>query len=235
MSHSGPPADDIRPNTAKELKRLGCLYSRFHLTRQKPIPRPPPRQPPGDIPGSRTWELAMSSSSQATKEITHTVKQKVVLEAGDVLMQFCAATSLVKPHTNRGLVSSSIQLSEGIMRIWRHWLSVRSKETSDSGRSETAQASPKDDERILWANDGQNDVGLKLRVRQQKNKGGRPVLFGSEDESSVSYSIEYEELLIRTSLLLLKSEQAREKRNLGTGKAVLFGSLRRAPTQTQDS
>jgi hypothetical protein len=188
-----PPAreDGSGDEVALELRRLANLYSRFRPNRQRPDPTPRRWHPAGDIPGSRTWDAALASTSNRDPDAgADTVTQKVKLEAGDLLTQLCAVTNLVKVEPRRGLISERVELSEGIIRIWRDWLATRSKQdTTDAHKAIYLHVL--EDERILWANDGQN-VGIKLRVRRQKRNHDQPILFSSEDELAVGYTIEYE-------------------------------------------
>lgn len=177
-------------DVANELKRLSGLYSRFRPNTRRPDPTPRRWHPAGDIPGTRTWDNAEATSSRAAENANDTVTQKVSLEAGDLLTQLCAVTNLVKLDPRRGLISDRVELSEGIIRIWREWLSKRSRECHPSSHT-NSQPAPLEDEWILWANDGQN-VGIKLRVRQRKWRSDQPILFSSEEELAVGYFIEYE-------------------------------------------
>ena len=182
--------DCSETDVASEMKRLSHLYSRFRPNCGRPDPTPRRWHPPGDIPGSRTWENAEASSSRAAETGNNIVTQKVSLEAGDVLTQLCAVTNLVKLEPRRGLISDRVELNEGIVRIWRTWLSKRSQERNLSS-SAGSRLAPLEDERILWANDGQK-VGIKLRVRQRKWRADHPILFSAEEELAVGYIIEYE-------------------------------------------
>ncbi|TKA57845.1 hypothetical protein B0A49_10607, partial [Cryomyces minteri] len=66
---------------------------------------------------------------------------------------------------------------------------------------------------------------IKFRVKERRWRRDNPILFQSDDEVAVSYSIEYEELLIRTTHLLLKVEKSLLQEHNHSGKAVVFGSF----------
>ena len=101
---------------------------------------------------------------------------------------------------------------------------------------------PKKDPRILWINTGGESVGIKFRVKEQKWRRDNPVLFASEAEVPISYHVELEgelllcllivsvftnrktEVVIRTTHLLLKVEEARRQILNQTGKAMIFGT-----------
>ena len=184
-----PGRDGSGAEVADELKHLSGLYSRFRPNSRRPDPTPRRWHPAGDVPGTRTWDIAEASSSRAAESNNDTVTQTVSLEAGDLLTQLCAVTNLVKLDPRRGLIADRVELNEGIVRIWRNWLSERSRDYHASDNTDL-QSLPLE-ERILWANDGHN-VGIKLRVRQRKWRSDQPILFTSEEELAVSYFIEYE-------------------------------------------
>ena len=190
--------DGSGADIANELKRLSSLNSRFRPNLHKPEYNVRRRHPAGDIPGSRTWDETLASSSKAIEVGEDTVTQKVSLEAGETLTQLCAVTNLVKLEPRRGMISDRVELSEGIVRIWRDWLSKRSREYRAQDGNDTG-SHPLEGEQFLWANDGQN-VGIKLRVRQRKWRDGQPILFSSEEELAVGYTIEYEGKLSPSSI-----------------------------------
>jgi len=78
------------------------------------------------------------------------------------------------------------------------------------------------DEDILWF-DLFKHVGLRVNVREKKWSGDTSMLLNNEDEV-VSYEVEYKELIVRTSHLLLFMEKSLSQQGNSTGKAVVFGS-----------
>ncbi|PNS14636.1 hypothetical protein CAC42_1658 [Sphaceloma murrayae] len=201
------------------LKRLCGLYSRFLPQRKEPEQRRAARHPAGDVPGSRTYGGASSSSSSSeTKGNGILVAETVSLDAGELFSQLCCVTNLVKMAPGpRQVITSIVEVSDGMIRVWRDWLGKRDG-LVDKG-----------DEGILWVHNSSESVGIKFRVRDRKFKKDQPVLFANDDEVAVSYYIEFEELLIKTMHLLDKIEKSKEQQvNDVGGRAIVYGSFVRA-------
>jgi len=141
----------------------------------------------------------------------------------------------------RGVFLSCVNLSDGVVRIWREWLAQQaSKKTEEEIDPETTSIGAPDG-RMLWV-DGKNNVGLKVRVSRKRWSRQFPVLLHRDDEESVSYSVElkgnvardalywlvnntFAELQVRTTHLLLAVEQSLEEQNNHSGKALIIGSF----------
>lgn len=88
---------------------------------------------------------------------------------------------------------------------------------------------PTKDPQVLWINTRGEDVGIKFKVkRQQQRATNLPLMYSSDIELAVSYVIEFEEIYIRTTHLLLKLEEAEKQISNDTGKAIVFGTFRSA-------
>ncbi|KAF4307746.1 F-box domain cyclin-like protein [Botryosphaeria dothidea] len=98
---------------------------------------------------------------------------------------------------------------------------------SASGKGKEAEVDEEtaDGKRLLWVSPARN-VGLKFRVRERKFRRDNPILILADEETAVSYDIEYEELLVRTSHLLLTFENSLlDQDNQPGRRAVVFGSF----------
>ena len=114
------------------------------------------------------------------------------------------------------------------------------------GRSDSVTSSlpPSKDPSILWVDSRDENVGIKFRVKERVWQRNTPISYSSEIEASVSYVVELEgalqercvvrqsivntksEIIVRTSTLVLKLEEAQELVATQTGKVIVFGSYR---------
>ncbi|EON68215.1 hypothetical protein W97_07473 [Coniosporium apollinis CBS 100218] len=217
------------------LATMRSLYSTFRPHHRSPA-LSTRRHPAGDIPGSRTHPS--SSASQARHRKTgdgssaeELVRQLVSLDSHELFTQLCAQIHLVRVGPRNGLFRCFVEVEEGVVRVWRGWLGER----ACAGGKEMlgAKGKQRDDgvvevrvekEGILWVKPGEN-VGLRFRVRERVFRREGPVLLRMDEEVAVTYEIEYEELLVRTSHLLLSLEKSLIQMDNTSGKAVVFGSF----------
>ncbi|SLM33702.1 F-box domain [Lasallia pustulata] len=223
--------------------KLGALYSRFRPVKpdaERKIVRP---HPAGDVPGHPSTSTIFPDrpepqSNGETELVTHTVS----LDAEELFTQRCAALNLVKIGPRRGVFLSCVNVVEAVTRIWRDWLKERASasernkallenafrkhsETINEGTIvATAGAVGDSDERLLWIGKGQN-VAIRVRVKGGKWRQNAPLLLYKDVYPAVSYSMEYEELLVRTTHLLLAVEQSLFEQNNTSDKAMIFGSF----------
>jgi hypothetical protein len=140
------------------------------------------------------------SNALAEKQ-TEYVCQNIHLESHELFSQLCTITNLVKVGPKRGLFLSCVNIGEGITRVWRHWLadrcaSLKKRNRLGSGPNTKAEEDEEYKQRLLWADMG-NHVGLRIRVGE-KEDAMAPVLVGKDEDTPVSYVLEYEgELLSR--------------------------------------
>ena len=132
--------------------------------------------------------------------------------------QLCTVTNLVKVGPKPGLFLSHVNIGDGLVRVWRQWLSAQAARSVAEAGSDSA-----DREHILWA-DARKQVGLRFRVRE-KSDGPRPVLALSDEDLPVSYTLEHQELLVRTTQLLLNVEKSNVQEVTSSGKAVVIASI----------
>jgi len=166
-----------------------------------------------------------------------------MLDEFEVFSQLCAVANLV----HRSAFPTCVNLVEGVVRLWRGWLGeqARLRDRSAEPANDTEEAEEEisvfmeksDDDvgkrwdrdpesgnhRILWV-DGKRNVGLKIRVREHKWARDVHILVSRDDNDvAVSYEIEFEELLIRTTRLLLAVEVAKEEERDGST-AIISGT-----------
>ncbi|KAJ9283800.1 hypothetical protein DTO021C3_8627 [Paecilomyces variotii] len=211
--------------TAEQLARLGSLYSRFR-------PEPPMEDDTGRTflvpPTGRVLELAGAIESlsadntgeDSPAEPPQLIKRAVHLEEFEDFSQLCTVVNLVKVVPNSSMLLSAVTIQDGTVRVWRDWLKDQSNHKDKLGIS----SNDPNDTRILWADTNEN-VGLKLRVREKRWNRFLPVLVHKDEELAVSYELEIEELYIRTTRLLMTLEESlQEEQNCS--KAIVFGSYR---------
>ncbi|RWQ91494.1 hypothetical protein C8Q69DRAFT_482767 [Paecilomyces variotii] len=191
--------------TAEQLARLGSLYSRF---------RP---EPPMEDDTGRTFLVPPTDSPAEPPQL---IKRAVHLEEFEDFSQLCTVVNLVKVVPNSSMLLSAVTIEDGTVRVWRDWLKDQSNHKDKLGIS----SNDPNNTRILWADTNEN-VGLKLRVREKRWNRFLPVLVHKDEELAVSYELEIEELYIRTTRLLMTLEESlQEEQNCS--KAIVFGSYR---------
>lgn len=166
-------------------------------------------------------------SNALAEKHTEYVCQNIHLESHELFSQLCTITNLVKVGPKRGLFLTCVNIGEGITRVWRDWLADRCKSLKKRNRLEVGPNTKveQDEEykqRLLWADRG-NNVGLRIRV-SEKVDDLMPVLLRRDEDPPVSYMLEYEELVIRTTELLLVVEHSLEQEINHSGKAIVIGS-----------
>lgn len=113
--------------------------------------------------------------------------------------QLCAQTNLAKAGPRNGLFLSLVEVSDGVIRIFRDWLARQAEsggtsllaprmDSNDKGKE---RLRGEDEDRILWVNDGKN-VGLRLKVKERKWNRDNPILLHRDEGVAVSYSIHFE-------------------------------------------
>jgi hypothetical protein len=120
-----------------------------------------------------------------------------------------AQTNLVKIGPYNGLFSAFVDVEEGVLRVWRDWLRTTAAKNSISTadvQQEVVEEVRKgkevvretmddkldlDDPRILWVSTAQN-TGIRFNVKERKLRRDAPILIRNDEESPVSYDIEYD-------------------------------------------
>lgn len=235
-------------DTAKRLGRLTCLYSRF---------RPEVTIEQMGTGARITPSSGMGPDCQIRKEESHVfwtrltttlidlegepgkenpaVTRPVNLEDFENFSQLCVVASVVKVVPGTDLLLSTIEVVDGVVRLFRDWLRDQGQRSSSDAPSNST------DDSILWVDTGQN-VGLKLRVRQKEvSQQQFPILIHRDEMPPASYEVDIEglgdtatsrsradadtyptaELHIRTTRLLLAVEQSQQDQRDYT-RAVIF-------------
>ncbi|KAH9219247.1 hypothetical protein DL95DRAFT_423021 [Leptodontidium sp. 2 PMI_412] len=192
------------------LGHLRGLYSHFR-----------PVQPEGD---RKVWAVHPISGWHATtldafRENTGgLVSQNVDLESYEQFSQLQSVVNLVKVGPKKGLFQSCVTIGEGLTRVWRNWLGEQVKRNESSNDS---QLESEDDSktRLLWSSMDQH-TGLRLHVTEGKEFTVGPTRRNGDDEN-VSYTLQYEELVVRTSQLLLQVEESLSQEVNHEGKPMM--------------
>lgn len=162
-----------------------------------------------------------------------TAREDLFLDDGELFSQLCAVTNLVKTGPRAGLFLSHVNISDGVLRIWREWLAEVATPIREVDEN-------LDSSKILWVDSAKN-VGVRFRVMLGPMER-MPVISGPNDQPPIAYKLEYEgksdpstamgmtadfciELLIRTRELLLAAEkcQVQEVSNSGTAVVIVSG------------
>ncbi|KAF2824232.1 hypothetical protein CC86DRAFT_354104 [Ophiobolus disseminans] len=221
------------PNLGFRLGKMRNMYSRFR-PHQRELENGGRRVRPGDIPGSRTFPGTVQDRYQG-----ETVKQMLSLESHELFTQLVSQTNLVRIGPRHGLFTCFVEVEEGVLRVWKDWLesmAIRGRkadidapqEVVGRGKEVAKEVEDKevdlDDARILWVSASKN-TGIRFNVKERKFRRDVPILIRADEGMPASYEIEYDELLIRTSHLLLMLEKSLVQEDNSSGKAVVFGSF----------
>ncbi|KAF8861010.1 hypothetical protein BDZ45DRAFT_285149 [Acephala macrosclerotiorum] len=203
---------DLEDSKTGQLGKLAGLYSHFRPLKPEAERRTLRRHPAGG-----SFVLAANDLVDDHEEF---VCQNIHLEAHELFSQLCTVTNVVKPGP-RGFLLGCINISEGITRVWRHWLAEQAKSSTEhvSGSGSTDVEGGR---RLLWA-DNNKTVGLRMRV-VERDDSTAPVLRSTDEDEAVSYTLQYEELVIRTRQLLIMVEQSIDQEVSHSGKAIVIGS-----------
>ena len=135
--------------------------------------------------------------------------QQVNLDAHELFSQLCVITHVVQPGPRRGIFKTLEEVSDGVVRIWRDWLAKNATssnvlhsnppvtvltpiEYNLGNESRPVEAELEAfDMRMLWADTNKN-VGIRVRVREQKWKRDAPVLLRKDEDIAISYEMQYE-------------------------------------------
>ncbi len=154
---------------------MNALYTRFRPYLSDDHLRPRARY--------RMRRMAEVTEDMVAELPTHDVH----LEAGELFSQLCTVPSLIKVGPRRGLFLSIVNVTDGWVRVFRHWLEAQA--TRPVGIRQDVDHI-EDDESILWTSTAK-DVGLKFRVVEMDNPRG-PVFVDADEEPPVSYVLHHE-------------------------------------------
>lgn len=218
VAGEGPLYDDVED--FGRLGKLSGLYSHFKpvLPDEKKVRIP---HPAGDVPGHPNTSTSFPGPSEETESEDGIPGSDINLESHELFSQLVTITNLVKVGPRRGLFLSCVNIGEDIIRIRRDWLANRVKANASNDK----ESEDEYQNRMLWVDRGKT-VGLRLRISEQKDVANRPILLGIDEDAPVSYSLHYEELVIRTTQLLLAVEESLVDEENHTGNAVIIGGIR---------
>lgn len=197
--------EETEKTTTARLGEMRRMYSRFrpHRRELEDGGRRVVRRP-GDIPGSRTYPGTTQDKFKGD-----VVKQTVSLEGHELFTQLVAQTNLVKIGPYKGLFSAFVDVEEGVLRVWRHWLSemtaknggstpgVREEDVAEVGKGKEAvrevaeELFDPNDKRILWVSMAKN-TGIRFNIKERKLRRDAPILIRNDEDMPVSYDIEYD-------------------------------------------
>ncbi|ETI27335.1 hypothetical protein G647_09525 [Cladophialophora carrionii CBS 160.54] len=217
--------------------KLGALYSRFRPERPGVQGSMPARRIAGAVPHSQssssntTTPLYANDGDGGTRKVTHTFN----LDADELFGQFCAYASLVRLGPRRGVFLSNVHIvrsGQGVMRVWKQWLQDRAVELWEQEQqtgvqmdrtSTTSCPTIGADKNIMWT-DYRKNVGLRVTVRDQEGR-----CYGKDasefDDLPMSFAIEIDELVVRTTHLMLAVEASTLDQDKISGKALIFGNF----------
>ncbi len=172
----------------------------------------------------RHSSVSSTASSTTTTTTNHPPSLAVDRPAVDVYLdddesfsQLCTTTNLVRLGPKPGLFRSHVNVGDGVVRVRRDWLAAQV--------SGAVQGDDDGGDGILWA-DATRDVGVRFRVTEKEEAGReRPVLVGSEELVAVAYRLEFEELVVRSSTLLVMVERSEVREVAAEGKAIVLASF----------
>lgn len=138
------------------------------------------RRPWGRPPGPRSHEeQAQQQQEKEGAADSDTATQDISLDNGQLFSQLCAVTNVVKTGPCPGMFTSNVNVHDGVVRVWRHWLN----DNLDCGAGAPAS-------QVLWV-DSDETVGVRFRVTPAATDK-TPVLSGPDDCPSMSYKLEYQ-------------------------------------------
>lgn len=115
--------------------------------------------------------------------VDDTATEDVYLDEDKLFSQLCAVTNLVKTGPRPGLFLSHINISDGVLRVFRDWLADAAAGTRGSEQDPWS-------DRILWVDAGQS-VGIRFRVTPGPIEM-MPVISGPDDCPPIAYRLQYE-------------------------------------------
>ncbi|KAE9366585.1 F-box domain-containing protein [Stipitochalara longipes BDJ] len=208
------------PLSTPSLKELRNLYSHF---------RPTP--PEGDRKvwrprASGGWSWVPISDVLGAGEEEELVAQDVYLESHELFSQLQCVVNVVETGIRKDLFLNCVTVGEGLVRVWRGWLAQRAKCTGLVGQvkgEEMVEDGVEEEEKGLLWSDTEKHVGLRVRVIESQDERV-PVLVSRDEDPNVGYTLQYEELVVRSTQLLLMMEDSLDREIGNSGKAVVIVS-----------
>ena len=117
-----------------------------------------------------------SAINGSGRPVDDTATEDIYLDEGELFAQLCAVVNLVSTGPRPGLFLSHVNISDGVLRVWRDWLADM----------EQGQASG---DGILWVD---NHQGVGVRFRVTPGPTDTPIICGPDDHPPVGYQLQYE-------------------------------------------
>ncbi|KAF7560346.1 hypothetical protein G7046_g3805 [Stylonectria norvegica] len=201
VTRDGPPLSD-----SPSLSDLWRLYASFHPTLAAENRRP------------RRIRARFVAPQLPNDSMEDTATQAIELDEDELFSQLCAVINVVS-EDGLGLFVSHVNVVEGVMRIFRYWLADMATKAGSGKESEEASA----EERIVWV-DAAKTVGIRFRIVPAASET-MPLVSGPNDDPPVSYTLVYEELLVRASKLLLAAEMSVVQQIADAGNSLIIRGL----------
>ncbi|GAB0136949.1 hypothetical protein EsDP_00005233 [Epichloe bromicola] len=205
LKHAGEDGINGDSPSSGDLSRL---YSAFRPVLVEEVPRRRRRV---------SW-----SGGQASR-VGEPATLEVNVDQGEVFSQLCVSTSVVKETVQQGIYVSHVNVCDGVIRVWRQWLAERAGSSGMDGQDEHDAVAAIDSNNILWV-DAAKNVGLKFRVEMGPMER-MPLLSGPGDDGPVSYILIYQELIVRTTSLLLAMDASAVQEVSRSSKAVVISEF----------
>ncbi|ROT43053.1 hypothetical protein SODALDRAFT_29373 [Sodiomyces alkalinus F11] len=206
-----PLGSSLRPLESADwgLADLGSLYSHFQLE---------VTDTHGASGAADADADADADAGRRAPKPTH----RVFMDDADWFSQLCASTSIVRQGPRPGIFLSHQAIGEGVVRVWRDW-AAEAAERSASGTTGGAAAEGLD---VLWA-DVHQTVGLRFTVQKTDTETALEEwghILVSTENPPVEYILHYEELLVRTTKILLAMDKLAVQEVANSGKAIVIAS-----------
>lgn len=169
--------------TTGSLEKLSKLYSYFR-------PLKPSQDRPAQRPHPAGGWPALPPIGLVDKHEQY-VCQDIHLDSHELFCQLVTVTNLVKLGPKPGVFKSSVNIGEGLTRVWRDWLSDCVAWCNKAEPNER-------EKRLLWSDSG-NHVGLRINV-EERPEIPAPVGLRRDEDPPVSYTLQYEGQYRRSSL-----------------------------------
>lgn len=168
------------------LRKLRGLYSHFRPLLSDEVHKTRRRR-------AGSWGFEQSNSLSEIQ--TDLVCQDVFLESHELFSQLCTFTKLVKQGFQPEIFMGWVNISGGVVRVWRDWLaekcgSLSKTNVPGTGHSPKVTRDQGPGGCLLWADPRQN-TGLRIRV-SKREEPPLAVLAGHNEEGSASYMLQYE-------------------------------------------
>ncbi|KAK4152152.1 hypothetical protein C8A00DRAFT_44746 [Chaetomidium leptoderma] len=225
-----PPPVEPKPT---HLGGLRGIYSHFRPVEHDENPRRrTSRRPPRQGISSSGGQAHAGQQQQRSVLRPPTPEQPsidIYLDDDESFSQLCATTNLVRMGPRPGLFRSHVNVSDGVVRVWRDWLAVQAARAGHQQREGEGEGEGDDDHgnsAVLWA-DAARDVGVRFRVAEKDLRGQhqQPVLVARDEQLPVAYRLGFEELLVRSTTLLVMMEKSEVQEVTAEGKAIVLASF----------